>query len=302
MTDQRTGPPRGRFHVHVRRPRASPEIDARNDETVILDPVSGRPWLSGRWPRWTVRQVDTEVLRVVLIGACGLPERALAEQVLRSAGRYDPGALARLPGSFLTFVRTPYSTYAAGDVAGLHRLRLTAGALTASPGGGATAVPEAVGVHLYDDGAHRLDPYWAPPRADRPATVTGPLLAHRLRTAVRARTSMLAAAVDADDAARRLLDGHPVPMDAPRGSLTLLPTGVEALLAPSRRARRGTGVDHRLRAVRASAAVALADPGPGWPLHLPLLDAHVLQVALATRPSDLSRDRLRAEAARALAG
>ncbi|WP_422742611.1 hypothetical protein ACN27B_29830 [Micromonospora sp. WMMD754] len=299
MTDQRTGPPRGRCHVHVHRPRTSPEVGAGADETVILDPVSGRPWLSGRWPRWTVRQIDTDALRVVLIGACGLPERALAEQVIRSADRYDPGALARLPGSFLTFVRTPYGSYAAGDVAGLHRLRLTAGELTSYPHGDG-AVPKASGVHLYDDGAHRLEPYWAPPRADTPATVTGPLLAQRLRTAVRSRVSTLGATIDADDAARRLLDGHPVPMDSPRGPLTLLPTGIESLLPPGRQTRRRMGVDRRLRALRASAAAAAADPDPGWLLHLPMLDAHVLQVALATRPSDLSRGHLRAEAAQAL--
>ncbi|WFE30944.1 hypothetical protein [Micromonospora sp. WMMD975] len=300
MTDQRTGPPHGRFHVHVHRPRTSPEVGAGTDETVILDPLSGRPWLSGRWPRWTVRQVDTDALRVALIGTCGLAERALAEQVIRSADHYDPGALARLPGSFLTFVRTPYGTYAAGDVAGLHRLWLTAGALTAGPAGGAAAVPEAVGVHLYDDGAHRLEPYWAPPRADLPATVTGPLIAQRLRTAVRARASTLGATIDADDAARRLLDGYPVPMDSPRGRLTLLPTGVESLLPPGRQTRRRLGVDRRLSAVRASAAAAAADPDLGWLLQLPLLDAHILQVALATRPSDLSRDRLRAEATQAV--
>ncbi|MFI7220257.1 hypothetical protein [Micromonospora maritima] len=267
---------------------------------MIPDPVSGRPWLSGRWPRWAVRQVDTVALRVVLIGACALSERTLAEQVAHAAGRYAPSALARLPGSFLTFARTPYGTYAAADVAGLHRLHLAGGALTSYPTTGSTAVPDAVGVHLYDDGAWRHDPYWTPPRADTPATLTGPLLARRLRNAVLSRASMLGAAVDADDAARRLLDGHAVSLESPPHRLTLLPTGVESLIPSGRPARRRLSVTHRLGAARASARDALAEPDTGCPLHLPMLDAHVLHAALATRPSDLSRDRLRAEAARAL--
>ncbi|BCJ58410.1 hypothetical protein [Micromonospora endophytica] len=167
----------------------------------------------------------------MLLGVCPLSQRVLTEQVTHAVRRYDLGAVARLPGSFLTFVRAPYGTYAAGDVTGVQRLHLSpTGTADSRPGRSTTALPEATGVHLHDDGAIRFEPYWSPPSPSMPATFTGPLLGTRLRMAVAARADLIGAPKAAvGDAVAALLREHPATLSGPRGQLVLPSAGFAAL-------------------------------------------------------------------------
>ncbi|MDG9675822.1 hypothetical protein [Micromonospora sp. DH14] len=141
--------------------RPSDVLDERwptGPRRVVPDPISGNPWLSGWWPQRALHLVDVPGFRTVLLGACPLPPRLLAEQVGHAVRHQSFGALARLPGSYLTFVRTPYGTYVAGDVAGVLRLWLGDGiAGTRAPDSTAILLPEATGALLYDDGAVRYE-------------------------------------------------------------------------------------------------------------------------------------------------
>ncbi|NGM13557.1 hypothetical protein [Verrucosispora sioxanthis] len=227
---------------------------------------------------------------MVILGVCPLSQRVLTEQVTQAVRRYDLGAVARLPGSFRTFVRAPYGTYAAGDVAGLHRLHLSATGEAASRPGHATApLAEATGVHLYDDGSVRQETYWTPPMPRVPATVTGPLLARRLRMAVEARAFLVTATAVATEAAiHALMRNQAADLSGPGGRITLDPAGFNALFRPStpRPARP------RLDQARSAARRHAAGTGAATCLRLPMVDAHVLEALLATRERDIRSGRL----------
>ncbi|RLP94720.1 hypothetical protein EAD89_03535 [Micromonospora sp. BL4] len=261
----------------------------------MLDPISGNPWLTGWWPQRALHQVDVPGFRMVLLGAFPLPPRLLTEQVDQAVRRHSFGALARLPGSYLTFVRAPYGTYVAGDVGGVHRLWLGDGIAGTRPENAAgVLLPEATGALLYDDGAVRYERYWTPPAAETPATITGPLVAHRLRMAVRSRLDLLGSTQEhSGRIARRLADGESVELGPP---MLLSPAGLDTILGPGPHLRRAVGWNagaHRLRLVRAQPS-PIPDPD-GMCVHRPLLDAHVLEAALATRERDVQRGRLRRE-------
>ncbi|QDY09499.1 hypothetical protein FJK98_22090 [Micromonospora sp. HM134] len=260
----------------------------------MLDPISGNPWLTGWWPQRAVHQIDVPGFRMVLLGPCPLSPRLLTEQVSRAVRRHAFGALARLPGSYLTFVRAPYGTYVAGDVAGVCRLWLGDGVAGTRPGPTAVLLPEATGALLYDDGAVRHERYWTPPAAETAATITGPLVAHRLRMAVRCRLDLLGSSQQhSGRIARRLAEGESVGLST---SMLLSPTGLEEILGPGPAPHRMVGRNgkaDRLRLVRAQSS-----PFSGSAdlcVHRPLLDAHVMEAALATRERDVRRGALRRE-------
>ncbi|MBO4161296.1 hypothetical protein [Micromonospora antibiotica] len=277
--------------------RPSDAIDDRSPgpRRTVLDPISGNPWLTGWWPQRAVHQIDVPGFRMVLLGPCPLSPRLLTEQVSRAVRRHTFGALARLPGSYLTFVRAPYGTYVAGDVAGVCRLWLGDGVAGTRPGkAAAILLPEATGALLYDDGAVRHERYWTPPAAETPATITGPLVAHRLRMAVRCRLDLLGSSQQhSGHIARRLADGESVSLGR---SMLLSPTGLDEILGPGPPLARTVGRNgnaHRLRLVRAQSS--LPSRPAGSCVHRPLLDAHVLEAALATRERDVRRGTLRRE-------
>ncbi|MFY1702916.1 hypothetical protein ACN28G_14405 [Micromonospora sp. WMMA1923] len=244
--------------------------------------------------------MDVGGFRVVLLGVCPLSQRTLTEQMNRAVRHYDLGALPRLPGSFLTFVRTPYSTYAAGDVTGVQRLHLSpAGVADSRPGQTTTPLAEATGAHLHDDGAIRVEPYWSPPLPQVPATLTGPLLGMRLRMAVAARADLLGASeAVVDEAVAALLRDRPTTLSGPRGRIELASAGFDALFRalPAATTRRSSP---RLCLARAEAARQAGAVCTASCLRLPMLDAHVVAAALSTRERDIRRGRLQEQVQRA---
>ncbi|MDG9675821.1 hypothetical protein [Micromonospora sp. DH14] len=113
--------------------------------------------------------------------------------------------------------------------------------------------------------------------------------------AVRSRLDLLGSSQEhSGRIARRLADGESVGVGT---SMLLSPAGLDTILGPGPRLRSPTGRNakaHRLRLVRAQPSFS---PSPaGLCVHRPLLDAHVLEAALATRERDVQRGRLRREA------
>ncbi|OWV09502.1 hypothetical protein B5D80_08870 [Micromonospora wenchangensis] len=286
--------PGTRCWVMSHRPSDAADSRSPGPRRTVLDPISGRPWLTGWWPQLAFHQIDVPGFRMVLLGPCPLSPRLLTEQANQAVRRHAFGALARLPGSYLTFVRAPYGTYVAGDVAGVCRLWLDDGTAGTRPGPTAVLLPEATGALLYDDGAVRHERYWTPPVAEAPATITGPLVAHRLRMAVRCRLDLLGSGLQhSGRVARRLAGGEAVGVST---SMLLSPTGLDEILGPAPTPHRTVwrnGTADRLRLARAQSS-----PSSGSDdlcVHRPLLDAHVLEAALATRERDVRRGTLRRE-------